>query len=133
MNDRRRYQKSLQNIYKSKGCLFFIRRCLTTSAFTPRPTMFNGLCGDGGEVGNVLKQWRAYRVDVDAKNKSCLELMMTVLMEGAVHGTIRESSSSVHRSSAECTLYQLEELIINIFGIDWVKVIAKNENNLSHY
>ena len=132
MNDRRRYQKLLQNMCKSAGCSFFVRHCHATTASAPRPTILIGLCGDIEGVKNVLKRWRTNRVDIDARNKPCLERMMTVLMEGGVRGTIRESSTSVHGSSADCSLDELKELIINVFGDDWVKVIGNNDINSTH-
>ncbi len=132
MNDRGRYRKSLQNICESAGCSFFVRHCPATSASAPRPTILIGLCGDIVGVKNVLKRWRNNRVDVDARNKPCLERMMTVLMEGGVRGTIRGPSTSVHGSSAECSLDELKELIIDVFGDDWVKVIANNDINSTH-
>jgi len=45
---------------------------------------------------------------------------------------IRESSTSVHGSSAECSLDELKELIIDAFGDDWVRVIANNDVNSTH-
>ena len=88
INDRRRYRKSLQNIYKSAGCSFFVR-------IVPRqrhPLLARQFSSDyaGIEgVYNVLKRWRTNRVDVDARNKPCVERMMTVLMEGGVRGNKR--------------------------------------------
>ena len=45
---------------------------------------------------------------------------------------IRESPTSVHESSAECSLDELKELIIDAFGDDWVKVIANNDIISTH-
>jgi hypothetical protein len=139
MNDRKRYHRSLKNICDSSKCLFFIRHCLTTmttmttaaSAATmaagiknPRhATIFVGVIGDKDGVKNVLKQWRTSRVDVNSKNKPCLERMMTVLMEGVVVGLNDNYDDVLHGSGLDCSLDELKELVTTIYGNDWVKAI----------
>lgn len=140
MNDRKRYHRSLQRICDSSKCLFFIRHCLptmtTTSAASsstatlaagiknPRHvSIFVGIMGDKDGVKNVLKQWRTSRVDVNSKNKPCLERMMTVLMEGVVVGVDNNNDDVVNGSGLDCSLDELKELITTIYGNDWVKAI----------
>ena len=139
MNDRKRYQRSLQSICDSNKCLFFIRRCLTTTASAaaastttllatgikhPRhATIFVGVIGDKDGVRNVLKQWRTSRVDVNSKNKPCLERMMTILMEGVVVGVDNNNEVLLHGGSLDCSLDELKELITNIYSNDWAKAI----------
>ena len=142
MNDRKRYQWSLQSICDSNKCLFFIRLCLTTTTKTttttasastttllatgiknPRhATIFVGVIGDKDGVKNVLKQWRTSRVDVNSKNKPCLERMMTILMEGVVVG-VDNNNDVLHGGSLDCSLDELKELITNIYSNDWAKAI----------
>lgn len=133
MNDRKRYQRSFQSICDSNKCLFFIRHCLTTTASAaaaaasastttllatgiknPRhATIFVGVIGDKDGVKNVLEQWRTSRVDVNSKNKPCLEWMMTILMEGVVVG-VDNNNDVLRGGSLDCSLDELKELITNI-------------------
>jgi len=84
--------------------------------------LFVGVIGDKDGVKNVLKQWRTSRVDVNSKNKPCLERVMTILMEGVVVG-VDNNNDVLHGGSLDCSLDELKELITNIYSNDWAKAI----------
>ena len=96
---------------------------LATGIKNPRhATIFVGVIGDKDGVKNVLKQWRTSRVDVNSKNKPCLERMMTILMEGVVVG-VENNNDVLLGGSLDCSLDELKELITNIYSNDWAKAI----------
>jgi hypothetical protein len=128
MNDRKGYQKWLRKESDSAGCTVFINH--STLSKSARPLIHVGLIGDKDAVKKVLKQWRTSRVDVDSKNKPCLERMMSVLVEGDVPQLSRDALGRVEllssQLSSECRITSLEELhehVSYIFGEEWTRFL----------
>lgn len=90
MNDRKSYEKWIRKACKSADCNYIVHRFYKTnndSNSTPlhhRPIIFVCIWGDERNVKQIMKRWRTSRVDVDSKGNSCLERMMSVLIEGEV-------------------------------------------------
>ena len=88
MNDRKNYEKWLKKESESVGCTLFIKHLTTSrssnSNNSNRTMIYVGLIGRKEGVKKVLKQWRISKVDVDSKNKPCLERMMSVMKEGEI-------------------------------------------------
>ena len=126
MNDRKGYQKWLKKESESARCTLFIQHC--TSSKSSRPLIYVGLLGDKDGVKKVLKRWRTSRVDVDSKNKPCLERMMSVVIEDELSMLSRdaldriESLSSQHLNQCNCSqVEEFQENINCIFGDEWAK------------
>ena len=75
---------------------------------------------DEDGVKQVLKRWRTSRVDVDLRNKPCLEQMMTIVEEGNLLDTndvskkrelLLSSQSLNNENEFECSCNDLERLI----------------------
>lgn len=81
MNDGKSYRKLLRKICFECGVSIFIRISERKDGTRrSKPLIIVGLVG--GDVANVLKQWRARKVDVDSKGRSCVERQITVLASG---------------------------------------------------
>ncbi len=141
MNDAKGYRRWLRQACRTAGCSLLIKHCRISSSdkssepinttsqtlrlATCRPDIIVGLFGDERSVRQVLKRWRTSRVDVDSKNKPCLERMMYVIDECELDQ--RLSNDALHErdtllagqlddeNDLECSL---EELIILVKRID---------------
>ncbi|KAL7482380.1 hypothetical protein ACHAW6_008084 [Cyclotella cf. meneghiniana] len=129
MNDRKGYQKWLRKECGLLGCTLFIRHCFSSQS-SSRPMICVGLIGDKDGVKEVLKKWRTSRVDVDSKNKPCLERMMNVLVEGEFQDMTQETlvdieslSSHVSNDEINCSFEDFRERIAGIFGSAWATAL----------
>jgi len=141
MNDGKGYRRWLRQACQTAGCSLLIKNCRMNSSekslepknsssktsrlVTYRPEIYVGIFGDERSVRQVLKRWRASRVDVDSKNKPCLERMMNVIDEFELDR--RLSNDVLHERDAlisgqlydendlECSF---EDFIILVKGID---------------
>lgn len=85
MNDGKNYRKWLRKTCEQYNTALLIKHCVTDIQYKDgKPTILVGLIGDRSSVHNVLKRWRTSRVDVDSRNRQCLERMMTILIEGTL-------------------------------------------------
>lgn len=115
MNDGKRYRKWLRKSCQAQGCFLLIRQCVNTDAneYYGRPTIYVGIFGDKEGVRQVMKLWRISRVDVDSKNKPCLERMMTVIEESDL--SIPNNLSSLDdESGLDCSFEDFERLISTV-------------------
>jgi hypothetical protein len=80
-----------------------------------RRFIFVGLIGEKKGVSSFLKRWRTSRVDTDSKGKPCQELMMTVLTEGVLGGSISSRIDWEHMN-AEGDLVQSQDSILDLVG-----------------
>ncbi|KAL7555067.1 hypothetical protein ACHAWF_018697 [Thalassiosira exigua] len=113
MNDETRYRRWLRKTCQTQGCPSFVRRCrFGADASRAKPAIYVGVFGDRDGVKRTMKQWRTSRVDVDARNKPCLERMMTVVEEGDVRrtSTAGGASSSNDEGRLDCSFEELERL-----------------------
>jgi hypothetical protein len=129
MNDRKGYQKWLKKESESAGCILFINHC--TISKSSRPLIHVGLIGDEDGVKKILKQWRTSRVDVDSKNKPCLERMMSVLIEGEIPPLSRDALGRIDLLSSQLSsggrITSFEELnghVSCIFGEEWTRSLT---------
>lgn len=99
MNDAKGYRQWIRGACRASGCDHVVFPCCrggvrrrrvdegTTTNKTglgAKPSFWIVVIrsDDAAPVRSVMKQWRTSRVDVDSRGKSCLERMMTVLVEG---------------------------------------------------
>lgn len=141
MNDGKGYRRWLRQTCQTAGCSLLIKNCRMNSSeksldpknassktsrlVTCRPDIFVGIFGHECSVRQVLKRWRTSRVDVDSKNKPCLERMMNVIHECELNR--RLSNDALHERDALISgqLYDennlessFEDFIILVKGID---------------
>ena len=143
MNDGKGYREWLRKACKTTGCSLLIRQCYSNNdsdcvekshakSFdfhsSRHHTIYVGIFGDEDGVRQVVKRWRTSFVDVDSRNKPCLERMMKVLEEGKLNQSItndmlkkRElllSQSLDDESNVVCLFNDLER-IIGIVDNNW--------------
>jgi hypothetical protein len=128
MNDLGYYRKWLRKATKSFCCSLLIK-CLKFSdsdvkQSSPRNVTVI-LVGSEEGVKQVIKLWRASRVDVGAYNRPCLERMMSVLIQGPMTKfRIKDSDLSgidIHETSNEIFVHfdELERIVFNVGDKSW--------------
>ncbi|KAL3910601.1 MAG: hypothetical protein SGARI_002043 [Bacillariaceae sp.] len=85
MNDGKGYRKWLRKSGREVGIRLLIKQFHPGDDYTNRPTILVGILGSKEDIAAFLKRWRTSRVDVDSKNKACLERQMKVLVEGELN------------------------------------------------
>ena len=78
-----------------------------------RPVIYVGIFGDRDPVKQVMKLWRTSHVDVNSRNKPCLERMMTLVEEGPAQ-RLPKGEELGAESELECSLEELESLVSTI-------------------
>ena len=108
MNDGKRYRKWLRKTCQSQGCTLMVKQFSSSddSNNNGRPTIYVGIFGNKENTKKVMKLWRTSRVDVDSKNKPCLERMMSVVEEGALKN-IPGDSALDGENELSCTFEEL--------------------------
>ena len=124
MNDSKRYCKWLRRTCQAQECTLLLKQFYCHSDANnnnTRPTIYVGIFGDKDSVKQVMKLWRTSRVDVDSKNKPCLERMLSVVGEGNVKTRTTSNVSSLDDEDAlNCSFEDLESLLAT-FDTDWAK------------
>lgn len=116
MNDEKGYQKWIQKACKPVGCSFLLKWCYYNDDIKARRIILVFLLGDINAVKQVLKRWRASRVDIDSRGKPCLERMMTILAEGYVKdNNIASCDSQINETSVE----ELQRLLNSLGSELW--------------
>ena len=113
MNDGKRYRNWLRTTCRERECSVLIRQYFCSTNKT-RPIIYVGVFGTKCNVKQVMKQWRTSHVDVDSKNKPCLERMMSVLEESSNLQFLPPTNNSLDDKDINCTLPELEHLVGNI-------------------
>lgn len=112
MNDGKRYRNWLRKTCRERGCILLIRQFFCSTNNTSRPTIYVGVFGAQSNVRQVMKQWRTSFVDVDSKNKPCLERMMSVVMESSNLQFIPPTNNSLDgERNINCTFPELERIV----------------------
>jgi len=132
MNDSKRYCKWLKRTCDTQGCNLLIRQCRNKSNSSPewhneRPIIYVIILGERDCVKSVMKQWRTSNVDVDAKNRSCLERMMTVVEEGEIKTQIKPTYDE---NEIDCTFEEFEKLLSSI-NSDWTLAMRRSDDKKS--
>ncbi|KAL9189543.1 hypothetical protein ACHAXT_009218 [Thalassiosira profunda] len=113
MNDGKRYRKWLRKTCHAQGCTLMLKQFRLDNEANGRPVIYVGVFGDRDHVKQVMKLWRTSHVDVNSRNKQCLERMMVVAEEGAVQRLPRGEELDAE-SELECSLEELESLVSTI-------------------
>jgi len=128
MNDRKRYCKWLKKTCDTQGCTLLIRQCRNNTDNNPnRPTIYVIISGERDCVKSVMKQWRTSNVDVDSKNRPCLEKMMTVIGEGEMKA---QTKPSYDENEIDCTFEEFEKLLTSI-NSDWTLAARRSDDKKS--
>lgn len=131
MNDGKGYRKWLRKACESLGCRLLIKQCYISQSST-RPMIYVGIFGDSDSVKQVMKRWRTSRVDVDSKNKPCLERMMTVLVEGNLDVEkrgLRLAESFDDEKRLGCSLDELC-LLLGTISKNWTAILRDRHERL---
>ena len=125
MNDSNRYCKWLKKTCDTQGCTLLIRQCRnnTNNSSNKQPTIYVIIIGERDCVKSVMKQWRTSNVDVDAKNRQCLERMMTVVEEGEIKTQIKQTYDV---NEMDCTFDEFEKLLSSI-NSDWTLAVRSSD------
>jgi len=112
MNDGKRYRNWLRKTCRERGCTLLIRQFSSNTSISLRPTIYVGVFGTQCNVKQVMKQWRISHVDVDSKNRPCLERMMSVVEESSNLRFIPPTNTSLDdEKDINCTLAELEHIV----------------------
>ncbi len=127
MNDGSTYRKWLRKVCHENDVLIMLQQFFPNDDHLKRPKIVVGLVG--GNVKNVLKQWRTRKVDVDSKGKPCLERMMTVLVEGFLEHVPRAEINWEEVGHDErflnTTTDNVKGLASTIGGKEWRKAVEQ--------
>ena len=117
MNNARSYRKWLRKTCQAQGCALMIRQYHIDPDERSRPRIYVAILGERESVGAAMKRWRTSRVDVDSRNKPCLERMMRVIREGDVTRIPRDvSNDDDDVTCSEETLQKVLESIDESWG-----------------
>ncbi|KAL7540571.1 hypothetical protein ACHAXR_012541 [Thalassiosira sp. AJA248-18] len=132
MNDGKRYRKWLRKTCQTQDCTLMIKQFYSSGDANDhgRATIYVGIFGDKDGVRQVMKLWRTSRVDIDSKNKPCLERMMYVIEEGEIQRTPSNSSSLDDEHDLDCSFEDLERLI-TIVDTRWAQSVRKRHTQNS--
>ncbi|EJK50200.1 hypothetical protein THAOC_30860 [Thalassiosira oceanica] len=112
MNNAKSYRKWLKRTCQSQGCTLMIRQHHGNLNEQSKPRIYVAILGERECVKIVLKQWRTSRVDVDSRNKPCLERMMKVVAEGDVTRIPRGLSND--DDDVNCSAEKLQTVLESI-------------------
>ena len=112
MNNAKSYRKWLKKTCQSQGCTLIIRQYHSNSNEQSKPRIYVAILGERENVKTVMKQWRTSRVDVDSRNKPCLERMMKVIDEGDVVRIPRDVSND--DDDINCSSEKLQKVLESI-------------------
>ena len=92
-----------------------------------KPKIYVAIFGNKANVKQVMKQWRTSKVDVDAKNKPCLERMMSVIEESSIY-RMPSISSFDDESEIDCSFEDFLHLVSR-FDTSWAQNMRKDIHN----
>ena len=117
MNNARSYRKWLRKTCQAQGCALMIRQYHIDPDERSRPRIYVAILGERESVGAAMKRWRTSRVDVDSRNRPCLERMMRVIREDGVTRIPRDvSNDDDDVTCSEETLQKVLESIDESWG-----------------
>ena len=122
MNDSKGYRKWLRKTAKEVDCFLVLKQSYPNHDFSNRPLIIVAIVGEKELVQQFLQRWRTSRVDVDSRGKSCLERMMTVLMECPLDHTdlaLVDWDEAQAEDSINVSSEQLHNLVASIGGNGW--------------
>jgi hypothetical protein len=131
MNNIGFYSKWLKKTTKSFGCDLLIKHSKHSTDTTEMRSTRNVtvvLLGSEEGVKQVIKLWRASRVDVDAYSRPCLERMMSILTQGPINNVLERKLDFFFHVSQNgkddffASFDDLERVLLNIGGASWSSI-----------